>query len=267
MAAVRSRTAAIGVLCGGLLLAGPAGAHPEGQTPYRYVVAPAGVTSAGPPEPGASTQPIGRPGFAGTTDNQMQLTLPAGALPPRAGEQGVRVALDQQDPALLPALPRGFEPEGNVYRVSLTYAASGAEVTRLAVPAPLGLTAPAAPTGVLQLVGERWQPVPYTPVAADEGFSSVVLLQTGTATFLQVYDPASAQSAPAAAGASPPPQPSSALAPTAQAAPRPGPGGGAHVRGGPRPRHAARAGHRPPAAAQGPSCRTMTRPGARGGGS
>jgi len=68
---------------------------------------------------GVSTQPLGRAGFAGTTDNQMQLTLAPGVLPKRAGEQGVRVTLDQLDPAELPALPTGLEPEGNGYRVRM----------------------------------------------------------------------------------------------------------------------------------------------------
>jgi len=44
-------------------------------------VAPPGVRSEGTPEIGASTQPLGRAGFAGTTDNQMQLRLAPGALP------------------------------------------------------------------------------------------------------------------------------------------------------------------------------------------
>jgi len=88
---------------------------------YRYVMAPPGVRSEGPPEMGTSTQPLGRAGFAGTTDNQMQLTLPPGVLPRRSGENGVRVTLDQLDPADLPALPTDLEPEGNGYRVGMVY--------------------------------------------------------------------------------------------------------------------------------------------------
>jgi hypothetical protein len=187
--AARLCAAVVGAFCGGLLLGGPAAAHPEGLTPYRYAAAPPGVTSAGPAASAVSIQPIGSFGFAGTTDNQMQLTLAAGVLPSRAGEQGVHVRLDQQDPASLPPLPAELEPEGNVYRVGLTYASSGDPVVHLEAPAPLDLTAPAAPTDVLQLVAERWQPVPYTAVAAEDGFSSVVMVQEGSATFLQVYDP------------------------------------------------------------------------------
>ena len=173
----------------------PGLAHSEGLTPYRYVTAPPGVISEGPAQAGLSTQPLGAPGFAGTTDNQMQLTLPAGALPARAGERGVRVTLDQLDPAVLPALPSGLEPEGNAYRVRMTYVASGLPVTRLARPAVLGLSAPAAPTGLYELVGRDWRAHPYTPVAAEEGFSSVVSLGR-PGTFLQAYDPPAPGAAP-----------------------------------------------------------------------
>lgn len=195
----RLRSAAVvvlaaGFLAGGALEAPPALAHGEGLTPYLYVVAPPGVASAGTPEPGVSTQPLDGFGFAGTTDNQLQLTLPAGVLPARKGEQGVRVQLDQLDPAQLPALPFGLEAEGNGYRVSLSYAPSGARLDRLAGPATLGLTAPAPPTAVYELVDGGWVAVSFTPIAGETGFSSVVALQ-GPGTFLQAYDPATALTA------------------------------------------------------------------------
>ena len=204
MAVARTCAAAIAVLA--LLGAGPALAHSEGLTPYRYVVAPPGTASEGPAEAGVSTQPIGPPGFAGTTDNQMQLTLPEGALPAAPGQRGVRVQLLQLDPADLPPLPAGLEPEGNGYRVVLAYAPSGAPVPALAGPATLGLSAPAAPTAVFELVGREWKPVPYTPVAVDEGFSSVLEI-SGPGTFLQAYDPASASASAAAAAPTAPTAP------------------------------------------------------------
>ena len=54
-AATRTCVAAVAVLALGLLVAGPAFAHSEGLTPYRYVVAPAGVESEGPAEAGVSS--------------------------------------------------------------------------------------------------------------------------------------------------------------------------------------------------------------------
>lgn len=204
----RRWSCAVVVVLGVLLLsAGPVLAHGEGLTPYSYVAAPPGVTSAGTPQTGVSTQPLGGYGFAGTTDNQMQLTLPEGVLPPRAGERGVRVQLDQLDPAELPALPPGLEPEGNGYRVSLSYEPSGAPLEALAGPATLGLSAPAAPTAVYELVDGGWQVVDYTDVAVETGFSSVVALD-GPGTWLQAYEAGGASPAsppPASLPPSPPP--------------------------------------------------------------
>lgn len=170
------------------LAAGPALAHSEGRTPYRYVAAPPGVQSEGSAEAGISTQPIGPPGFAGTTDNQMQLTLPEGSLPARSGDQGVRIALSQLDPAALPPLPGGQEAEGNAYRVEMEFSPSGAPVSRLAAPATLGLSAPAAPTQVYELIDGVWAPVTYIPVDVEEGFASVLEVN-GPGVFLQGYAP------------------------------------------------------------------------------
>lgn len=204
-AAGRLRSAAVAVLVLGLTTTAAA-AHPgEGQTPYRYVVAPPGVTSEGPPESGISTQPIGPAGFAGTTDNQMQVTLPEGAFAPRPGQSGVRVQLDQLDPASLPALPPGLEPEGNGYRVGLTYAPSGVPVDALTVPATLSVVAPAPPTAVFELVDGRWVPLAYKPFAEEAGFSSVITLD-GPITLMQVYDPASAPPPGSAPTADPTPE-------------------------------------------------------------
>lgn len=198
MTATGARSCASVAVVLGLLVAAPVLAHSEGLTPYRYVVAPPGVESEGPPEAGLSTQPLGGPGFAGTTDNQMQLTLPAPALAPRAGASGLRVQLDQLDPASLPPLPAGLEPEGNGYRLSLAYAPSGEVVRTLPATATLGLSAPAPPTGLYELVSGRWAAVDHLPVASEEGFSSVVVLDR-PGTFLQAYDPAGDVAAPAAA--------------------------------------------------------------------
>lgn len=215
-AAARMSSAAAVVLVLGLTTS-PAAAHPgEGRTPYRYVIAPPGVTSEGPAASGVSTQLIGPSGFAGTTDNQMQLTLPQGAFAPRPGQQGVRVQLDQLDPATLPPLPIGLEPEGNGYRVGLTYDPSGTPVTALAAPVTLSVSGPAAPTDVLELVEGRWVRLAYTPVTVEAGFSSVVQLD-GPITLIQVYDPASAPP-PASASPASVPSPAAPVLPARSAA-------------------------------------------------
>jgi len=62
----------------------------------------------------------------------------------------------------------------------------------LAKPATLGLTAPAPPTALYQLIDGAWRSARYTAVKAESGFTSVVeLVRPGT--FLQAYDPATAQ--------------------------------------------------------------------------
>ena len=189
--------AAVGMLP--FLSAGQALAHSEGLTPYRYVVAPPGVLSEGPAEAGVSTQAVGPAAFAGTTDNQMQLTLPEGALPARSGDPGVRIVLTQVDPATLPPLPDGQEAEGNGYRVEMAFSPSDAPVSRLAALATLGLSAPAAPTQVYELVDGAWAPTTHTRVSAEEGFSSVVTID-GPGTFLQGYAPSGVPSAGTAPG-------------------------------------------------------------------
>ena len=195
---MRPATGALLGLVLGLSIVEMARAHSEGLTPYRYVTAPPGVRSEGPPEMGVSTQPIGRAGFAGTTDNQMQLTLSPDVLPPSANESGVRITLGQLDPGDLPALPAGLEPEGNGYTVGMAYASSGKRLARLDEPASLGLTAPAAPTALYELRDGAWKDVRYTAVESDTGFTSVVRL-TRPGTFLQAYDPATTPPAAAAA--------------------------------------------------------------------
>lgn len=190
--AVRRRClTTVAVLATIVLMSTPAHAHPEVLTPYHSVVAPPGVSSQGLAESGSSLQPLGQFGFAGTTDNQMQLTLPEGALLPRSGETGVRVQLDQLAPASLPALPAGLDAEGNGYRVRLSYAPSGAPLTHLDAPATLGLSAPAPPTALYELLDGTWQKADFTPVTADTGFTSVIALN-GPGTFLQAYDAAAA---------------------------------------------------------------------------
>lgn len=111
-------------------------------------------------------------------------------------------------PASLPALPDGLEPEGNGYQVRLSYAPSGTPLTHLDAPATLGLSAPAPPTALYELIDGTWHKADFTPVTADTGFTSVIALD-GPGTFLQAYDPTSVpvpanSASPAATGITPP---------------------------------------------------------------
>jgi len=89
-------------------------------------------------------------------------------------------------------LPNGLEPEGNGYRVSMVYATSKQRLARLTAPATLGLSAPASPTALYEPVNGAWRPARYTEVEGESGFTSLVeLVRPGT--FLQAYDPTTAQ--------------------------------------------------------------------------
>ncbi|MBC7680397.1 MAG: hypothetical protein H7233_15630, partial [Pseudorhodobacter sp.] len=206
-AAARSCVAAF-AMSSLVVVVGPALAHEEGLTPYRYVTAPAGVASAGVPDGATSTAPLDGALSATTPDTQVQLTVLEGGVAPVAGESQLEVVLAQLDPAALPALPGGLVPEGNAYRVAVFYAGSGAPVLRFAGEAVLSISAPALPTAVLRLEGERWVPADATPLEEDARIGSVVKLP-GPGTYLQAYDPATAPAtaapAPAAASATPPP--------------------------------------------------------------
>lgn len=189
-AAARSCVAAV-VMSSLVVVVGPALAHEEGLTPYRYVNAPAGVASAGVPDGATSTAPLDGALSATTPDTQVQLTVLGGGVAPVAGESQVQVILAQLDPAALPALPGGLEPEGNAYRVAVLYAGSGAPVLRFAGEAVLSISAPALPTAVLRREGERWVPTDATPLEEDARIGSLVKLP-GPGTYLQAYDPATA---------------------------------------------------------------------------
>ena len=189
-AAARSCVAAV-AMSSLVVVIGPALAHEEGLTPYRYVNAPAGVASAGVPDGATSTAPLDGALSATTPDTQVQLTVLGGGVAPVAGESQVEVVLAQLDPAALPALPGGLKPEGNAYRVAVLYAGSGAPVLRFAGEAVLSISAPALPTAVLRLEGKRWVPTDATPLEEDARIGSLVTLP-GPGTYLQAYDPATA---------------------------------------------------------------------------
>jgi hypothetical protein len=56
-----------------------------------------------------------------TTDAQLALSLPAGAIPPSPSHSALRLGITPVDPAKLGQLPPGLYPDGNAYRVSASY--------------------------------------------------------------------------------------------------------------------------------------------------
>jgi len=63
-----------------------------------------------------------------SSDSQILLNLPRGAIPPHAGDTGVRAAFTPLDPKKLAKPPSGMRADGNAYRVEMTYQPSGAPV-------------------------------------------------------------------------------------------------------------------------------------------
>ena len=101
-----------------------------GSTPYKWVKPPWYVGNTNIAPKASSTDIAFENGVSpliGVTSNDAQiiLNLPQGALPARAGDSAVRVAFTPLDPKKLAKLPGGMRPNGNAYRVQMTYQPSG----------------------------------------------------------------------------------------------------------------------------------------------
>src|SRR5437588_11058730 len=64
-----------------------------------------------------------------SADDQAQVSLPAGAFPPAAGQTGLGVAIQPLDPVQVPAPPAGIAMQGNPYRITVAYVPSGTTAT------------------------------------------------------------------------------------------------------------------------------------------
>jgi MYXO-CTERM domain-containing protein len=103
---------------------------------YRWVDPPAFFASGNvEPKPVTTTIKLGRdgsePAGIATPDGQFVLNLGRGAVRPSFGAASVTVKVTPVTPSALPAVPSGLRPNGNVYRVEMTYE-TGKKVTRLA---------------------------------------------------------------------------------------------------------------------------------------
>lgn len=107
---------------------------------------------------------------ATTSDGQAIAGLDTGSVPPHFPDTAVRVQLTPVDPGTLGPLPAGLRPEGNAYRVVLTYQPSGQPVTTLAKPGTIALTAAApASTLLFSADGQTWQDVNGKPFGDNNG--------------------------------------------------------------------------------------------------
>ena len=137
-----------------------------GQTPYKWVKPPWYVGNVNV-KPKASTSDItfenGVSPLIGVTsdDAQIILNLPQGALPVEDGATAVRVSFTPLDPKKLAKLPRGMRPDGNAYRVEMSYQPAGGPVRQTATSGNVIMVVPdEAETMLYSVDGKSWDEMP-----------------------------------------------------------------------------------------------------------
>ncbi len=122
----------------------------DGFTPppsYRWVEPPSFFSSGNvKPTPVTTTIELGRDGSAAagvaTPDGQFVLNLGRGAIAPKAGATRVKVKISPVAPSTLAPLPPPLRPNGNAYKVVMTYEPDGSRVAQLAHPGTLVMDIP-----------------------------------------------------------------------------------------------------------------------------
>jgi hypothetical protein len=137
-----------------------------GTTPYRWVRAPWYVGAANvKPEPSHTditfengTSPL----MAVTSqDGQLVLSLPKGALPPHPSDTSVRARITPLDPTRLGKTPAKLRPDGNAYKLEMTYEPSKARLTTMTLAGNIVLIVPvAADTILYSRDGKGWEGMP-----------------------------------------------------------------------------------------------------------
>ena len=133
---------------------------------YRWVHPPpelrAGNSS---PASASATVPLTDTGSAAavvsTPDDQVQLSIPAGAFPSAAGQNALGVNVQPLDPAQVPGPPAGVDIQGNAYRITVAYVPSGATPSAVQ-PVDVTLRYPVDATSVILLTDAGWQALPTT---------------------------------------------------------------------------------------------------------
>jgi hypothetical protein len=137
-----------------------------GTTPYRWVRPPWYVGSANvKPQPSHTDIPFedGVSPLMGVNseDAQIILNLPRGALPPRGGATAVRASFTPLDPKKLAKPPNGMRPDGNAYRVEMTYQPSGEPVSQVTTSGNVVMVVPdEADKMLFSLDGTSWDELP-----------------------------------------------------------------------------------------------------------
>src|SRR5438105_3280412 len=133
---------------------------------YRWVRPPSELRAGNrAPASVSATVPLTGTGSAAalvsTPDDQVQVSIPAGAFPPAAGQNALEVDVQPLDPARVPAPPAGTAIQGNAYRITVAGVPSGATVTAVQ-PVDVTLRYPVDATSVILLTDAGWQALPTT---------------------------------------------------------------------------------------------------------
>jgi hypothetical protein len=142
------------------------------STPYKWVQPPWYVGSTNI-KPGPSHQDIafenGTSPLIGVNseDSQIILNLPQGALPPNPGDTSIRASFTPLDPKKLANPGPGVRPDGNAYRVDMTYQPSGQPVRQTTTSGNVIMVVPDEAKDMLfSLDGKSWDTLP-THVLGD----------------------------------------------------------------------------------------------------
>jgi hypothetical protein len=132
---------------------------------YRWVAPPPGFAPGNEtPESVRASIALGtrgsrRAGIA-TGDGQLVLALGPAAIAPHGDDRRVIARVDPLDASALRQLPFRFRPNGNAYRVRMTYEPSGVAVRTLARPGTLTLSVPELSRGVFRARADGWDSLP-----------------------------------------------------------------------------------------------------------
>ena len=133
---------------------------------YRWVRPPSELRAGNrAPASVSATVPLTGTGSAAalvsTPDDQVQVSIPAGAFPPAAGQNALGVDIQPLDPAQVPAPPAGMVIQGNADRITIADVPSGATPTAVQ-PVDVTLRYPVDATSVILSDGAGWQVLPTT---------------------------------------------------------------------------------------------------------
>jgi hypothetical protein len=138
--------------------------------PYQWVCPPKAFAATNvSPHVSETDVPLGPTGTpqAGATssESQLLLNLPAGAIPSSPGATSVHIRITPLCPAKLGPAPAGTVANGNAYKVELTYRPGDQQITALAKPGNIVLAVPDPGVAILSSPdGLAWQRLPTQQV-------------------------------------------------------------------------------------------------------